>query len=105
MIWKHQNNQQQIPTQYLDNYPSTKKKKKTLAFFIKGREMKKKRLNIQLTTLKDSTKVEKSHNISPLQAHWNSGKLRDDLGVEKNKYRGRKQNTGEGTAEIKTKTL
>lgn len=42
MIWKHQNNQQQIPTQYLDNYPSTKKKKKTLAFFIKGREMKKK---------------------------------------------------------------
>ena len=41
MTWKHQNNQQQIPTWFLDNYPSTKKKK-TLAFFMKGREMKKK---------------------------------------------------------------
>lgn len=42
MIWKHQNNQQQIPTQYLNNYPSTKKKKDTgLLSQGKGDENKK----------------------------------------------------------------
>lgn len=44
MTWKHQNNQQQIPTWFLDNYPSTKKKKKkdtSLLYQGKGDEKKK----------------------------------------------------------------